>query len=337
MGKKKLSIIFILGLTIGAIFAWVSIFQFKGNAVKEDTELWLSKQQNYDEVRDSLLSKINRHWAFDLYAQHLKLDKTFKAGHYLLKKGMDVIQIVRMLKLGTQTPIRLTFNHAFTPPYLARTLAKQLDADSASFVHALTSKELATELGFDTVTLFSICIPNSYEFYWTTTPEQFVRRMKKEYERFWTKERDKKLSLTGLSRLEALTLASIITQETRQKDEMPRMAGVYMNRLNRGIPLQADPTIKFAMQDFGLRRILYRHLKTQSPYNTYINRGLPPSPICLPSIVAIDAVLNYEKHQYLYFCARPTFDGHHDFARTLREHNANARAYARELNRRKIK
>lgn len=134
-----------------------------------------------------------------------------------------------------------------------------------------------------------------------------------------------------------MTLASIVYEETRKTDEMPRIAGVYVNRLRKGMPLQADPTVKYAMQDFGLRRILHKHLKYESPYNTYRNKGLPPSPICMPGIDAIDAVLNFEEHDYLFFCARATFDGYHNFARTLREHNANARAYSAELNRRKIK
>ena len=185
--------------------------------------------------------------------------------------------------------------------------------------------------------MFSIFIPNTYEFYWTVTPEDFVDRMYKEYMRFWTGERDKKRERSGLNRVEVSTLASIVYEETRKVDEMPRVAGVYVNRLKQGIPLQADPTIKYAMQDFGLRRILYRHLKYESPYNTYLHRGLPPSPICMPSIEAIDAVLNFEKHDYIFFCARPTFDGYHNFARTLKEHNANARAYQAELNKRKIK
>ena len=165
------------------------------------------------------------------------------------------------------------------------------------------------------------------------TPEEFVERMKREYDRFWTPERDALRKRSGLSRFEVMTLASIVYEETRKTDEMPRVAGVYVNRLKKGMPLQADPTIKYAMQDFGLRRILYKHLKYESPYNTYLNKGLPPSPICMPGINAIDAVLNYEKHD----CAWETFDGYHNFAKTLREHNANAQAYSRELNRRKIK
>ena len=180
-------------------------------------------------------------------------------------------------------------------------------------------------------------IPDTYEFYWTVSPQDFVHRMKREYDRFWTPERDARRQRSGLSRLEVMTLASIVYEETRKTDEMPRIAGVYINRLRRGIPLQADPTVKYAMQDFALRRILYKHLKYPSPYNTYVNKGLPPSPICMPGKNAIEAVLDFEKHDYIFFCARPTFDGYHNFARTLSEHNRNARAYSAELNRRKIK
>ena len=180
-------------------------------------------------------------------------------------------------------------------------------------------------------------IPNTYEMYWDTSVEEFVERMHTEYERFWTKERDAKRKRSGLSRMQVMTLASIVYEETRKGDEMPRVAGVYINRLRKGMPLQADPTIKYALQDFGLRRILNKHLKHPSPYNTYINKGLPPTPICMPSITAIDAVLNYESHKYLYFCARETFDGYHNFAATYNEHLQNARKYQRELNRRGIR
>ena len=259
-------------------------------------------------------------------------------GNGVLEDGMSVIDIVRMIKLGLQTPVNVTMNNVKTPAYLAGKLARQIDADSVELVKAFMDKQKAKELGFDNpLTMFSIFIPNTYEFYWTVTPEEFIERMNKEYKRFWENGRDQKRQRTKLNRVEVTTLASIVYEETRKVDEMPRIAGVYINRLRKGIPLQADPTIKYAMQDFGLRRILYRHLKYESPYNTYLNRGLPPSPICMPSIQAIDAVLNYEQHDYIFFCARPTFDGYHNFARTLSEHNANARAYQRELNKRKIK
>ena len=276
--------------------------QFYGNAVVTERDLYVSALAEYGQVADSLLPQIKHRRAFDAYARRINLSETFKPGHYVLKHGMSVIEIARMLKLGLQTPVRVTINNVRIPAQLAQKLARQIDADSTAIMQALTSEELAAEVGFDSVTLFSMFIPDSYEFYWTV-----------------------------------MTLASIVYEETRKSDEMSRVAGVYVNRLKKGIKLQADPTVKYAMQDFGLRRILYRHLKYDSPYNTYVNEGLPPSPICMPGKNAIDAVLNYEKHDYIFFCARPEFDGYHNFAKTLREHNKNARAYSDELNRRKIK
>lgn len=311
--------------------------QFYGNAVVTERDLYVSARAEYGQVADSLLPQIKHRRAFDAYARRINLSETFKPGHYVLKHGMSVIEIARMLKLGLQTPVRVTINNVRIPAQLAQKLAGQIDADSAAIMRALTSDEVARKAGFDSLTLFSMFIPNTYEFYWTVTPEEFVERMKREYDRFWTPERGALRKRSGLSRFEVMTLASIVYEETRKTDEMPRVAGVYVNRLKRGMPLQADPTIKYAMQDFGLRRILYKHLKYESPYNTYLNKGLPPSPICMPGINAIDAVLNYEKHDYIFFCARETFDGYHNFAKTLREHNANAQAYSRELNRRKIK
>lgn len=337
MRKKILGwgVLAALGLAAGA--GLVLRQQFYGNAVVTERDLYVSARAEYGQVVDSLLPQIKHRRAFDAYARRINLAETFKPGRYVLKHGMSVIEIARMLKLGMQTPVRVTINNVRIPAQLAHKLARQIDADSTAIMQALTSKELAAEVGFDSVTLFSMFIPNTYEFYWTVTPEEFVQRMKREYDRFWTPGRDALRERSGLSRLEVMTLASIVYEETRKTDEMPRIAGVYVNRLRKGMPLQADPTVKYAMQDFGLRRILHKHLKYESPYNTYRNKGLPPSPICMPGIDAIDAVLNYEVHDYLFFCARATFDGYHNFARTLREHNANARAYSAELNRRKIK
>lgn len=332
----------ILGLCAGVVVllaaAAVCLYvQFKGNAVEREHELFVSSRASYGMLTDSLLPAIRHHAAFRCYARRLGLEQGFKPGHYVLRPGMSVLQIVRMLKLGLQTPVPVTLQNVRTPAQLARRLSRQLDADSTAWMEVLTSPKMAQEVGFDSVTLFSMFIPDTYEFYWTVSPQDFVLRMKREYDRFWTPERDARRKRSGLSRLEVMTLASIVYEETRQTDEMPRIAGVYINRLRRGMPLQADPTVKYAMQDFGLRRILHKHLKYPSPYNTYINKGLPPSPICMPGKSAIEAVLDFEEHDYLFFCARPTFDGYHNFARTLGEHNRNARAYSAELNRRKIK
>jgi len=322
---------------IGAVAAFALYRSFTGNCIETPVELYIRHDTPYSAVQDSVERHIGHRWAFRRYAARLDLAASVKPGHYRLDSPMSVIDVVRTLKLGLQTPVRVTINNVRTPALLAGKLSRQIEADSTELIRALTDDSLARTVGFDSLTLFSMFIPDSYECYWTVTPEQLIRRMRKEYDRFWTPRRDALRERSGLSRFEVMTLASIVYEETRKTDEMPRIAGVYINRLRQGIPLQADPTVKYAMQDFGLRRILYKHLKYPSPYNTYVNRGLPPSPICMPGIAAIDAVLNYEEHKYLFFCARPTFDGYHNFAVTLAEHNANARKYAAELNRRKIK
>ena len=316
---------------------WVYNAFYGSGGVTEESSLYIYPDADYEAVADSLVPKMKHPWAYRIYAKRLDLPRTFKAGHYRLTPDMSTVQVVRTVKLGLQTPVMVAINNARIPAHLAAKLAPQIAADSAHIAAALYDKALAAEVGFDSMTLFSMFIPDTYEFYWTVTPEDFVRRMRREYDAFWTPERDAKRQRSGLSRLQVMTLASIVYEETRAVDEMPRIAGVYINRLRKGILLQADPTVKYAMQDFKLRRILKRHLKYPSPYNTYVTKGLPPSPIAMPSKDAIEAVLNFEQHEYIFFCARPEFDGHHNFAKTYAEHLANARAYSRELDRRKIK
>lgn len=335
--KSQLIALLVALLLLAGVAALVVWNQFYGNAVRAERELYVSARADYAGLTNSLMPALRHRSAFRAYARRLGLAESFKPGHYVLRKGMSVIEVVRMLKLGMQTPVQVTIQNVRIPSQLAARLSRQLDADSTAWMKVLTSPEVAREAGFDSVTFFSMFLPNTYEFYWTVTPEEFVKRMRREYDRFWTEERDAKRARSGLSRVEVMTLASIVAEETRQTDEMPRVAGVYINRLRRGMPLQADPTVKYALQDFGLRRILHKHLKYKSPYNTYLNKGLPPSPICMPSLAAIDAVLNFERHDFLFFCARPTFDGYHNFARSYGEHLANARAYSAELNRRNIK
>ena len=307
---------------------------FYGSAVTAERELYVRRDARWRDVADDVLTDMKHKAAFGIYARHIGLPGSFKAGHYILREGMSVTDVARMLKLGLQTPVRVVVNNVRIPAQLASKLAMQIEADSASLQRIFTSDAAAREVGFDSLSLFSMFIPNTYEFYWTVTPDEFLKRMRREYDAFWTPGRDKALERSRLSRYEAMTLASIVYEETKAVDEMARIAGVYINRLRKGIPLQADPTVKYALQDFGLRRILHKHLRVKSPYNTYINKGLPPSPICMPSIDAIDAVLHYEEHPYIYFCARPEMDGHHNFAKTYSQHLANARAYVRALNQR---
>ena len=328
----KYTLIAAAALTAAAATAaiWVAV-SFRGNAVKEDKELYISRAMTYDDLLATLDGSIRHRTAFDIYARRINLQQTVKPGHYILRKGMNVIEAARMLKLGEQTPVRVIINNVRVNAELASKLARQLEADSAAICRALTCDSLARSAGFDSLSLFSMFIPDTYEFYWTATPADIIKRMRREYDRFWNPQREAALARCKLSRYEVMTLASIVYEETKAADEMPRIAGVYINRLRTGMPLQADPTVKYALGDFSLRRILKSHLKTKSPYNTYINKGLPPSPICMPSISAIDAVLNFESHNYLYFCARPELDGHHNFAATYPQHLANARAYAAAL------
>ena len=339
--KTKL-VKYTVAIAIAAVAAttagvWLrGVFYGKGGVV-EESSLYIYPDADYQAVADSIMPKVTYPWAYRMYARRLNLPETFKPGHYRLTPDMSTVAVVRAVKLGLQTPVQVAINNARIPAHLAAKLARQIAADSTAIADALYSKQLAVEVGFDSVTLFSMFIPDNYEFYWTVTPEDLVRRMRREYDAYWTAERDAQRQRSGLSRLQVMTLASIVYEETRAVDEMARIAGVYINRLRKGIPLQADPTVKYAMQDFKLRRILNKHLKYPSPYNTYVNKGLPPSPIAMPSKDAIEAVLNFEDHEYIFFCARPTFDGHHNFAKTYTEHLANARAYARELDKRKIK
>ena len=210
-------------------------------------------------------------------------------------------------------------------------MAKRLEPDSIQFLNALKNTDIITEHGFEAHTVIAMIIPNTYQIYWNTTPESFMSRMNQEYKRFWNDSRLQKAEEAGLSPIEVSVLASIVDEETVKNDEKPRVAGLYINRLKRGIRLQADPTIKFALGDFTINRVLTRDLKIESPYNTYIYAGLPPGPIRMSSIQGIDAVLNHEKHDYIFMCAKADFSGYHDFAKTLEQHNRNAAKYRSEL------
>lgn len=258
------------------------------------------------------------------------------SGRYLIKDKMSNNDLVNLLRSGVQVPIQLTFNNTRTLEDFAGKIARQIEADSISLLTALRDEKLIAKYGFKPETVIGMFIPNTYQLYWNTNSRAFMDRMYKEYSRFWNADRLKKAEKIGLSPVEVSTLASIVDEETIKNDEKARVAGVYMNRLNRRIKLDADPTLKFALGDFSIKRVLNKHKRIDSPYNTYKYRGLPPGPIRQSSISGLNAVLNYEKHKYIYFCANPDFSGYHVFARTLREHNRNARKYQNELNRRRI-
>lgn len=258
-------------------------------------------------------------------------DETIRKGRYVLSFPANNKSLISMLRGGKQSPLSLTIQNVRTIEQMCGRVAARLEFDSVDLATFLNT-QFDTMAGTVPETRLTRFIPNTYEFYWTVTPEEFCKRMLKEHDRFWTDEKKAKASAIGLTPEEVYTLASIIEKETNYNEEKQRMAGVYLNRIRDGIPLQADPTIVFALGDFEIRRVMYGHLEVESPYNTYRNLGLPPGPIFMPGIPSIHAVLDKEQHDFLYFCARPTEDGPgHAFASTLPAHNENARRYQRWL------
>lgn len=255
-----------------------------------------------------------------------------RKGRYVLSNGISMFRARRILAHGMQTPVKVVLNPVRTPEQLSRVVAKYLNIDSSEMVVALYHKPTAENYGFTPENFFCMFVPNTYEFYWTISLDDLLDKMKKEYDKFWTAEREQRLKDRKLTKDQVLTIASIIDEETNQTAEMPRIAGVYINRLRINMPLQADPTVKFAIGDFTIKRIMKKHTDIDSPYNTYKYAGLPPGPIAIPSAKAIDAVLNYETHKYLYFCAKADLSGSHTFAENYDQHMKNARAYARKLN-----
>ncbi|MDR0700262.1 MAG: endolytic transglycosylase MltG [Tannerella sp.] len=288
-----------------------------------------------EELRDSAGCENIR--LFEHLARLRKYPENMKSGRYAVEPGMNNNTLLNRLRRGQQSPVHLTFNNVRSTYDLTEKLSAQLMPDKDDFLMYLDNEDYCRSLGFDTVTIKTMFIPNTYEVYWNISTDKLIKRMKREYDTFWTTDRLKKAANIRLSPVQVSILASIVEEETAIPEEYPVIAGLYINRLMKGMPLQADPTIKYAVRDFSLRRILNKHLEVDSPYNTYLQEGLPPGPIRIPSIKGIDAVLNYMHHNYLYMCAKEDFSGRHNFAVTLKEHNRNAERYRAELNRKGIR
>jgi len=274
--------------------------------------------------------------SFVITSQLKSFGRSVKPGSYVIEPGMSNNNMVNLLRSGRQSPVNVTFNNIRTLDELAGRVGGQIEADSASLSAFFADESNYADDGFDVRTLISVFIPDTYQLYWSEDARGFYRRMLREYRDYWTDERKALAEEQGLSPMEVSILASIVDEEASREDEKPRIAGVYINRLRQGMPLQADPTVKYAMSDFSLRRILNKHLEIDSPYNTYMYPGLPPGPIRCPSRSGIEAVLKAERHEYLFFVARFDGTGYHHFSRTLAEHNRYAASYRRELNRRRI-
>ena len=305
---------------------------------KPDTYLYISAGATYPVVMDSLKKNqiIEDKLSFAFVAKLLKYQELVKPGRYRIRRNMGNLAAIRMLRAGMQEAVNVTFTNVRLKEELPGKICRNLEADSLEFKRLISDPATVKKFGFDTTTIMSMFLPNTYEMYWDVTAEQVLERMHREYRKFWTVDKLEKARKIGFSPIQVSVLASIVEAETIKNDEKRRMAGVYINRMtadetNRR--LQADPTLKFALKDFAIKRVLSVHKEIDSPYNTYRYAGLPPGPINLPSIVSINAVLDYEKSDYLYFCAKEDFSGYHRFAVKYADHLANARLYQAALNR----
>ena len=319
-------------------FAYKILFESGIKITQDKTTIYIPDEATYGQVIDSIEANFNVRnlkllkWV----AEKKKYSLLVKPGRYLIDKDLSYNALIDLLRSGRQSPVNVTFNNIRTLNDLAGKVGGKIEADSTDIMNFLSDPENYAKDGFTKDNIIAVFIPNTYEFFWNTPASEFYNRMLKEYKKFWNENRLTRAKEKNLDPLEVSILASIIDDEVTKADEKPKIAGVYLNRLKRGIPLQACPTIKFALNDFTITRVLTIHLSIESPYNTYKYRGFPPGPIGCPSIEGIEAVLNAEDHDYLYFAAKADFSGYHNFSRTLSEHNRYAADYQRELNRRRI-
>ena len=314
------------------IFIFIYINFLQPNVILESRSsdyLYIPTGSNFEDVLKIIREKsiLNNTSSFQRVARWKNYEKKVRPGRYRLTPGMSNNNLVNLLCAGRQEPIKVTFNNIKSREELAGKIARQIEADSLSIIKMLLDENYIRQFGFNAPNSLGLFIPNTYELFWNTTADGFIRRMARENEKFWNQTRKEKCLKAGLTCQQVFILASIIEKETSKDKEKAVIAGVYMNRLRKGWPLQADPTIIFAWNDYTIKRVLTKHTRINSPYNSYSHLGLPPGPICLPSIASLDAVLNFEHHNYMYFCAKDDLSGYHVFSQTLGEHNRNARKY----------
>ena len=334
--KKKYYLTAIVVCLIGMILLTYSYLMGSFSSSDTTQYVYIDDDDNIDSVC-AKLEPFGHIMAFQTLSRHFDYPEHIKTGRYAIKPDESTITVFRHLKNGYQEPLMLTIPESRTVEKLASALSRKLMVDSISLADSLKDAAFCKSLGFDTATIVCMMVPNTYEVYWNTSISSLMQRMKKEHDLFWNGARTAKAQNLGLTPNEVCTVASIIDEETANNEEKPMIAGMYLNRLKINMPLQADPTIKFALKDFALKRIYHHMLLIDSPYNTYRHTGLPPGPIKIASVKGIDAVLNRVDHEYLYMCAKEDFSGTHNFAKTYQEHLKNAAKYTKALNERGIK
>lgn len=343
---RGIGILLLLFLLAGGLIAYWGYHQvlapnvptFSGEEEEEGRYIEIPTGTNRYELADLLLQEglLKDKDSFLWLAE--QMDFEGRSGRFAIQSGWSNLELLRHLRGGRQVPVKLTFHNMRLKEQLAGHVAKLIEPDSASIAQLMNDTAFLAEMNFSPETLMAMFIPNTYELYWNTSAEDFLKRMYKEHQKFWNEERLQKARALGLNTKQVYTLASIVETETRANSEKARIAGVYLNRLRtKGWKLEADPTVVFALQDFTLRRVLKSHLEVDSPYNTYKYQGLPPGPIYMASIASIDKTLEAEDHDYMFFCARPDNSGTHAFAKSFSGHKANARRYHRWLREQNIK
>lgn len=341
--KNKIIITFGILLLISGAVGFYFYNKIFSTAVSKEASIFIKSNSTMDDLKASLQDVVNNYEDF-LWVADLKKFNKPKGGMYIVKKGMSMNDLVNLFRSGNQTAIKVTFNNQDTLEKLAGRIAQQIEADSISLLNAFREPQFLRENDFTEKSVLGMYIPNQYEIYWNTSPESFRKKMLNQYNKFWNKSRLDKASKLGLSEDQVITLASIVQKETAQVSERPMVAGLYLNRFKNNWPLEADPTIIYALkqtngQDFIVKRVLFRDIENtkNSPYNTYKKVGLPPAPIAMPDISSIEAVLNPAKHDFYFMCASVDKIGFHEFAKTLGQHNRNAAKYQRWINNQGIK
>jgi len=339
---RRIIVIGSIVLLFGGYWAWTryqSIFQANVTIPEGKTDFYIRSKEDYDVVEQRLLESgiLDDVDAFLWTAEMKDYPNLVKPGRYVLEDGMSSNELVNLLRSGAQTPVKVTFNNVRGLPALAGKVSSYLETDSLTLLRTMMNDSLIRHYGFIPENFISMFVPDSYELYWTISPEEFIARMARGFKSYWTSERLSKAEALGLSQSQVVTLASIVQAEQAfVKEEWPTIAGLYLNRLKKGIALQSDPTVIFATGDFSIRRVLTQHTRVDSPYNTYKYPGLPPGPIRMPDQQAVDAVLNAQNHDFIFMCAHADLSGRHHFSKTLREHNRYAAQYRNALNRKGV-
>ncbi len=347
MNKKKKriligsAVVLALLLIVGGIVAYTFYHRLQSSFLKGNARqfVYIDSDDNIDSVYSKLrpVATDEALDAFQMLASHYDYASAIRTGRYAIDPGLSTLDVFRRIRGGQQSPVRLVVPSLRTIDRMAGAISRHIMLDSATIAMAFTDESFLQQLGYDTSTVYCLFVPNTYEVYWNMSLDQLAARLKREHDAYWNDDRKKLAEAIGLTPNEVVTLASIIDEETANDGEKPTIAGLYLNRLRKGMRLEADPTVKFALGDFTLKRIYNFHLDVESPYNTYRNDGLMPGPIRVPSLQGIEAVLHAEQHPYLFMCAKADFSGTHNFAVTLTEHEKNRRDFQRAQNQRGIR